>query len=93
MHRSVETVEEQKYEQEIPALPIEKKVEKQKKPTPKFDFRLLAIGGIVVLVLIAFLYGIYYFTRRGSGSTIISPRDGMKLLYVPPGNFLMDQIN
>jgi len=82
-----------------PAPPIEKKIEKQKKPAPKFDFRWLGIGGIVVLVLILGAYGLAQLpainifgptpTPPGIGSSMISPKDGMSLLYVPAGNFLM----
>ncbi len=108
---------------------------KQKKPTPKFNFRLLGIGGIVLFSVILGAYAINYLAHLPTtpkpsptapfvftpypafststavfvftpysvfstptpvpeiGSTMISPKDGMKLLYVPAGNFLMGSVD
>ena len=117
-----------------PAPAVEKNAVKQKKPAPKFNSRLLGIGGIVVIVLFFVAYGLTHLPSTptpsptaqatstfelptetpepptatlelptetltvtfapptptlGIGSFMISARDGMKLLYVPSGQFTM----
>jgi len=99
------------------------------RPAPKFYLRWLGIGGIAVIIVLFFVYGVNYLAHMstapqpsptaqaastlqlpsatlelptetptatlvptptpGIGSTMISEHDGMTLLYVPAGNFLM----
>ncbi len=88
----------------------------EKIPAPKFNFRWLSIGGVVVIVLIFLVYGFTHFPKPpkpsptaqatfasklstatsvvpkptlGIVSSMISPKDGMTLVYVPAGKFLM----
>lgn len=60
-----------------PAPLVEKKMEKQKGPVPKFDFRLLAIGGIVLLVLILGGMGLNYLIQHlpTATATMTSPEN------------------
>ncbi len=88
--------EETKLRKPVTKLAIEKKKAHVKEAAPKFDFGLLGIAGVVLFVLIL-VFGVNYLAHMsttpqptlGIVSTMISPKDGMNLLYVPAGNFLM----
>ena len=81
------------------------KAARERKPALPITFRWLGIGGIVLLVLILAAYGLTHLPTTikttphpstpnltfplGIGSTMISDKDGMKLVYVPVGSFRM----
>ena len=88
---------------------VEKPVQpKHKQPTNKSFPAWLGILGIIFIVIVGVIVATNQhpstpipaatatFTAAptlGIGSSMISPKDGMKLLYVPAGNFLMGPAN
>ncbi len=82
----------------------QKKPATQKQPASKSLPAWLGVLGIILIVIVSIIVAINQhpstpipaatatFTTSPSlsiGSSMISPKDGMKLLYVPAGNFLM----